>query len=67
MTSTLTVIGLITRLKISDKTLFGEAVYREKISSQNYTFGIKQFTNAQNEYNEALMKEILFFLVENSR
>ncbi|CAB4443208.1 unnamed protein product [Rhizophagus irregularis] len=42
MTSTLIVIGLITCLKVSDKTLFGEAIYREKISSQNYTFGIKQ-------------------------
>lgn len=46
MTSTLIVIGLITCLKVSDKTLFGEAIYREKISSQNYTFEIKQFTNA---------------------
>jgi hypothetical protein len=43
MTSTLIVIGLITCLKVSDKTLFSEAIYREKISSQN---GIKQFTNA---------------------
>lgn len=46
MTSSLIVIGLITCLKVSDKTLFGEVIYREKISSQNYTFGIKQFTNA---------------------
>ena len=62
MTSTLTVIGLITRLKISDKTLFGEAIYREKVSSQNYTFGIKQFTNAQNEYNEAFIEGDLVLL-----
>ncbi|GBB89684.1 hypothetical protein RclHR1_16470003 [Rhizophagus clarus] len=62
MTSTLTVIGLITRLKISDKTLFGEAIYREKVSSQNYTFGIKQFTNAQNEYNEAFSEGDLVLL-----
>ncbi|GES90941.1 hypothetical protein GLOIN_2v1873041 [Rhizophagus clarus] len=62
MTSTLTVIGLITRLKISDKTLFGKAIYREKVSSQNYTFGIKQFTNAQNEYNEAFSEGDLVLL-----
>jgi len=52
MTSTLTVIGLVVRLKTSDKTLYGDAIYREKISAQNHQFTFKQFTNAQHEYNE---------------
>jgi len=52
MTSTLTVIGLVTHLRVSDKIAYGDAIYREKISSQNYTFGLKQFMNSQHEYNE---------------
>ncbi|CAB4487295.1 unnamed protein product [Rhizophagus irregularis] len=51
MTTSLTVIALIVRLKVSDKTVYGDAIYREK-SSQNHTFSVKQFTNARHEYNE---------------
>lgn len=51
MTTSLTVIALIIRLKVSDKTVYGDAIYREK-SSQNHTFNVKQFTNARHEYNE---------------
>ena len=53
MTSTLTVIALITRLRITEKTVYGEATYREKLSSKNYSFGIKQFIIARHDYNEA--------------
>ncbi|RIA81059.1 hypothetical protein C1645_837591 [Glomus cerebriforme] len=58
MTSTLIVIALITHLKTYDKTVSGDALYRKKISSQNYTFGIKQFINARHEYNETFAEEI---------
>jgi hypothetical protein len=51
MTSTLTVIALIHRLRVTEKTVYGDAVYREK-SSENHTFGLKQFVNARHEYNE---------------
>ncbi|CAB4473816.1 unnamed protein product [Rhizophagus irregularis] len=51
MMTSLTVIALIVRLKVSDKTVYGDAIYREK-SSQNHTFSVKQFTNARHEYNE---------------
>jgi|tagenome__1003787_1003787.scaffolds.fasta_scaffold20705844_1 hypothetical protein len=51
MTTTLTVIALIVRLRVSDKTVYGDAIYREK-TSQTHTFNIKQFTNARHEYNE---------------
>ena len=53
MTSTLTVIGLVTRMRKSTSTAYGEAVYREKILNQRHTFTFKQFVNARNEYNEA--------------
>jgi hypothetical protein len=53
MTSTLTVIGLVTRLKSSSQIIYGEAVYREKVSNDNIVFGFKQFTNAMHEYNES--------------
>lgn len=65
MTSSLTVIALITRLRVSDKIVFGDALYREKISSQNYTFGVKQFMNAQHHYNEAFNEGDLVLLGEN--
>ena len=52
MTFTLTVIGLITYLKPFKKTVFREALYREKVLSQNHTISIKQFVNAHHEYNE---------------
>ena len=54
MTSTLTVIGLVTRLKTSTQTIYGDAIYREKATNQNIVFGFKQFTNAIHEYNEML-------------
>lgn len=54
MTSTLTVIGLVTKLKTSTQTIYGEAIYREKVTNQNIVFGFKQFTNAIHEYNEML-------------
>jgi len=53
MTSTLTVIGLVTRLRTSNNTTYGDAEYREKISNKNHVFVFKQFTNARHEYNEA--------------
>ena len=53
MTSTLTVIGLIVRIRTSDKLVYGDAIYREKISSQNHVFTFKQFINSRHEYNEA--------------
>lgn len=54
MTSVLTVIALVTKLKTSTHTTHGEAFYREKLSNSNITFGFKQFSNAQHEYNEML-------------
>jgi hypothetical protein len=63
MTSTLTVIGLITRLKTSGQTVaFGDAIYRDKLTSQNHTFGVKQFVNARHEYNEAFVEGDLVLL-----
>jgi len=62
MTSTLTVIALITHLRVSEKTVFGDAIYREKISLQNYTFGIKQFTSTQHEYNQSFSEGNLILL-----
>src|SRR5438270_12533394 len=56
MTSSLTVIGLVTRLKSSTQTTYGEAIYLEKISNKNVVFAFKQFTNAQHNYNEAFRK-----------
>jgi hypothetical protein len=52
MTTSLTVIGLVVRLKVSTLTAYGDAVYREKSTNQNYTFVIKQFVNARDEGNE---------------
>lgn len=56
MASTLTVIGLVTKLKSSTQTSHGEAVYREKLSDKNIIFGFKQFSNALHEYNEMLRR-----------
>ncbi|CAB5357327.1 unnamed protein product [Rhizophagus irregularis] len=53
MTSTLTVIGLVAHVKSSERTVHGEAMYREKITGQNHRFLFKQFVNARHEYNEA--------------
>ncbi|PKY49892.1 hypothetical protein RhiirA4_423304 [Rhizophagus irregularis] len=51
--STLTVIGLVAHVKSSERTVHGEAMYREKITGQNHRFLFKQFVNARQEYNEA--------------
>ncbi|GBC04725.1 hypothetical protein RclHR1_05830003 [Rhizophagus clarus] len=48
MTTTLTVVGLITRLKVTTQIAYGDATYR---SDRNYDFSFKQFTNSQHEYN----------------
>jgi hypothetical protein len=49
MTSSLTVIGLVVRLKTSNQTSYGDAVYR---TDEIHTFGIKQFVNARHDYNK---------------
>jgi len=54
MTSVLTIIALVTKLKSSTQTAYGEAIYREKISNTNIAFSFKQFLNAKHEYNETL-------------
>ncbi len=54
MTSTLTVIALVTRLSMTSKITNGDAIYRDKVLNQTHVFGFKQFTNARNDYNEAL-------------
>jgi hypothetical protein len=53
MTSTLTVIALITRMRTTSHTTAGDALYREKTANQTHTFGFKQFVNARHDYNEA--------------
>ena len=61
MTLTLTVIGLITKIKTLNQVTSGEAIYREK-TSENVAFDFKQFTNAQNAYNEPLTQgDLVFF------
>jgi len=52
MTSTLSVIGLVTKTKTSTQMTFGEAVYRNH--TENIAFKFKQFENAKHEYNETL-------------
>lgn len=59
MTFTLTVIGLVTRLKTSSQIMHSEAVYREKVSNDNVVFSFKQFTNALHEYNESFRESDL--------
>jgi hypothetical protein len=51
MTSTLSVIALVTRLRSTTQTVNGDAIYREK-SNQTHVFGFKQFINSRHEYNE---------------
>lgn len=53
MTSSLSVIGLVSRLKTSSQTTFGSAIYKDKLTNENHNFVIKQFVNAQHEYNES--------------
>lgn len=62
MTSTLTVIALITRMRTTSHTTTGDALYREKITNQTYTFGFKQFINARHDYNEAFREGDLVLL-----
>ena len=62
MTSTLSVIGLVTCLRSSNNTTYGDAEYREKIFNENHVFGFKQFTNACHEYNEEFKEgDLVFF------
>lgn len=51
MTSSLTVIGLVARLKVTTQTVYGDAMYRDQITNENTSFTIKQFVNGQHEYN----------------
>jgi hypothetical protein len=53
MTSSLTVIGLVVRLKVSVHITHGDALYREKTTNETHAFCIKQFVNARHDYNEA--------------
>ncbi|RIA79377.1 hypothetical protein C1645_840837 [Glomus cerebriforme] len=66
MSCTLTVIGLITRLRVSNQITNGDTIYREKVSNQTHMFGLKQFTNARHEYNEQF-KEGDLLLVKMAR
>jgi len=50
MSTSFTVVGLVVRLKTSSQTTYGDAIYR---TDENHTFTVKQFTNAQHEYNQA--------------
>src|SRR5579884_753932 len=62
MSSSLSVIGLITKLKTSAQTTSGEAIYREKVTENNLSFSFRQFMNARNEYNEVLSEgDLVFF------
>jgi hypothetical protein len=62
MTTTLSVIALVTRLRQSSQTTFGDAEYRDKITDQNPTFGFKQFINSRNEHNEEFKEgDLVFF------
>ena len=62
MSSTLSVIALVTRLRSSSHTTNGDAEYREKISNINHTFSFKQFVNSRHEYNEAFKEgDLVFF------
>jgi hypothetical protein len=54
MSSTLTVIALVMKLRNSSQTTSGEAIYKEMVTRGNTSFTFKQFVNAQNEYNEKL-------------
>ena len=51
MTSFLTVIALVVRLRVSNHTAFGDALYRN--GDEVITFSYKQFVNSRNEYNQA--------------
>jgi hypothetical protein len=62
MSSTLSVIGFVTKSKISGQTTSGEAIYREKLSDKSIAFAFKQFMNAKSEYNETIMEgDLIFF------
>lgn len=62
MSSTLSVIGLVTKLKTSVQTTSGEAIYREKVTGNLICFSFRQFANARNEYNEILTEgDLIFF------
>lgn len=52
MTTTLSVIALVTHLKQSTQTVFGEAKYRDNVSNEYPVFGFKQFIKSQHPHNE---------------
>lgn len=52
MTSTLTVLALVTKLKTSVQTIYGEAIYKEASSNNNIVFGFKRFNNSLHECNK---------------
>jgi len=61
MTS-LTVIALVVRLRITTHTIQGDATYRDKSTDETQTFGFKQFLNARHEHNEAFKEGNLVLL-----
>lgn len=62
MSSTLSVIALVIRLRSSSNTAYGDAQYREKVLNKNHVFGFKQFINSRHEYNEAFKEgDLVFF------
>lgn len=72
MTTTLSVIAIVTRVKQTAQTIIGDATYREKVSDEYPTFGFKQFVKSQHEYNEAFREGDLVsfggrFTVDNNK
>jgi hypothetical protein len=66
MSSALSVIALITRLRDTAHTTFGDAIYREKVSNDNPVFSFKQFVNSRHEYNKQFKEGDLVYLGANS-
>jgi len=52
MTTTLSVIALVTRLRSSTQISSGEAIYRDKTTNTTPCFAFKQFVNSRHDYNE---------------
>ena len=62
MTTTLSVIALVTRLRSSAQITSGEAIYRDKITDTTNAFAFKQFANARHDYNEKFREgDLVFF------
>jgi hypothetical protein len=62
MTSSLTVIALIVRLKVSNHTSYGDAEYRDRSTDEIKTFTIKQFANARHDSNQPFKEGDLVLL-----